>query len=367
MDPESIFLSELFAAHIIGSHRVLPLPVKSLTTEVTDAFKFESMPYVQSLLQDKYKEEEDRLSQENGDVMTEDQYAQKNRARQIVQLVRVDKQDEKRMERAKEKAKRVASYLMSNESAFANLETPSASLKLLTDSLTSVAGLENIGTEVYVFALNGFEHTIELDEKSWSAKMICRAVLVVAFGVAQMVFSAYLELKSFGLATPQAAGFFSEGVSDVLFGLSALWTGKNFTWADYRAHKLESIKMTAVALATGAFFSKIFNCITSTSFGSKIRGSALIRDKIGTSRLTRKVVKNIGTRTVSRIGFGLASQGVEQLVQSKLRQECQSLGKKLVEDVKESVDKIGLGETLGNLYQLKGAPEAGRVMDSKVV
>jgi len=356
--PERSLLCDLFAAQIIRSHQVSKLPDKSITSEVTDVLHItEQCPCIQLILEEFYND---------GKISPFQEKMVNSMANFILQssIPIINKDEAERREKNKEKAKRIARYLINSQSAFVNLETPVGNLKQL-DSET-FEELNNIGTELYVFALNGLEHIIEIEDKKWSIKMIIRSVIVIAFGVAQIIFSAYIELQSFGLATHLAAGFLSEGISDILYGFSALTTGKNFTWADYRVHKLESIKMTAITVAVGAFFSK---GVPSKSFGSKVRPPGLIKDaaseSMSKSQMIWKVVKANGGQIGKRIALGALSHGVEQLVNSKLRDFCEQLGKEVVVDVKKAVDDVKLNESLDNLCRVKGNKEAGRVLDSK--
>jgi len=140
---------------------------------------------------------------------------------------------------------KIVAYLKSNQAAYANLETIKASLEPVNSRLQESEERRNIGSEVQSFALVGFDDVIELSEKKWSFKMICRAIAVIAIGLAQVVLGAIVAIKSAGFMTHVSSGLISEGVSDILFGVAALWSGNNFTWADYGKHKLESMISTA--------------------------------------------------------------------------------------------------------------------------
>ncbi len=139
----------------------------------------------------------------------------------------------------------VLMYLRNHQAAYANLETVAASFKHISESIQESEAHKNIGTEIETFGCIGFDHLFELSEKKWSTKMMFRAAAVIAIGIAQVIVGAIIQIKSAGAMTHVASGFISEGISDIIFGISALMTGNNFTWADYGRHKLESMIITA--------------------------------------------------------------------------------------------------------------------------
>ena len=86
--------------------------------------------------------------------------------------------------------------------------------------------------------------------------MIFRASAIIVLGIAQVALGALIQIKFAGLMTHVASGLMSEGISDITFAVSALWSGNNFTWPDYGRHKLMNIAITAGSMGIAAAFSR---------------------------------------------------------------------------------------------------------------
>jgi hypothetical protein len=283
-----------------------------------------------------------------------------------VTIVTEDKQD----------SGRIVSFLKNHRAIYATLETPGAALESIETSIRQRSDMNNVSTELYVFRLLGFDHVIEMKEEKWSWKMILRAILIIVIGVVQVIFGALIQMKFAGVMAHVGSGLMAEGISDILFAVSALWSGNNFTWADYGRHKLMSIAITASTMGIAAVFSrgvKFFKYGFKTvgpgfKEGGKIVAQSASAMKLTTGTIVKQVVKTSCIKIGQSVALGLLSNQIESLVNSQLANLCCKLGTTLIEKINEVVVKksIEMKETLNRLYRLHGPVEAQRLVSEKM-
>ena len=80
---------------------------------------------------------------------------------------------------------RIVYFLKSRQAVYASFEKPKASLVSIERVVRG--GSDSISTELYVFGLVGFDQVIEVKEKKRQFKMICKAIVILAIGVAQLL------------------------------------------------------------------------------------------------------------------------------------------------------------------------------------
>lgn len=267
---------------------------------------------------------------------------------------------------------RIITYLMSNRPSYACLETPDATLKPIEESTTHRRDLENIAMQLYVFSLNGFEHTFSLNEKKWSTWTILKSMLVIIVGLSQVVLGAVIEAISAGWMTYVATGLVSEGVSDILFGLQALISGNGFTWADYKRHKLASLCTTVMAIGIGAILSKGVSVWKygwkTTGPGFKYGGKEVAKTvskewlKETGQTITKQVIKSSAVQIGKGVGLGIVNYAVEGLVRQKMTEVCNAVAAKFISNTTSEIDKVSLKETLEDVYRLHGPEEASRII-----
>lgn len=115
------------------------------------------------------------------------------------------------------------------------VDTPKLSLKPLLDVLKRT----NLPvTELPRFSLNGYDKLFALEEKEWTWRMILNTFVVFAFSLAQILVGIALGI------TPIGAYAFAEGVSDLAFVGTSMFTG-HCTWRGYIQHKLVSALFTS--------------------------------------------------------------------------------------------------------------------------
>ena len=241
-------------------------------------------------------------------------------------------------------AKLIASYLKGNRPALSDLETPDASLSHIREALKSVQG---IATEEYVFGLNNFDDFIQIGDQRWSWKMIGRSFFVIALGIGQLFAGAYTDIQSFGLMTQVGSGLISEALFDLSYGLSALYSGQNFSWTDYAKFKRENMFKTAAFCGIGACLSRGKSAL---EIGLKFGQAA---------KAATKTALIIGGTSVSLV---LVFNGVQSLVDKYLTSFLTSffskIREKLTGDIEAAVHKHPIGETLVTLYRKYGREEA---------
>lgn len=134
---------------------------------------------------------------------------------------------------------KVVSILKEKRGQLANFKNPTVKLKPLCDQLKGkLDHVENIN----IFSLNGLDQLLHLGEISWSSAMLWRTTGVAALGTGQLVASGLIELVSLGTLTRGAAVFYYEGISDILFAVSAITSG-DLQWSDYGKHKTASLAL----------------------------------------------------------------------------------------------------------------------------
>ena len=269
----------------------------------------------------------------------------------------------------------ILSYLRGKQASYANLETPQATLKSLRHQLKeSQAGargqkVDNINTELAIFGLIGFDEIVDLNEQKWSFKMILRSAVVIVVGLAQVFAGAMIGLYSAGMMTHVSAGLLSEGISDIIFALSALRSGNNFTFGDYGRHKIESIAITACSIGVGCLLSR---GVKFFKYGFKVAGPALQGASQSTSVVAlgfREAAKEAAKITLLKVAksasVSLLNQGVHIMVSQTLRSFCQQIATKLLDSINEKLKDIqNLRETLANLYKKHGSEAEKKVSET---
>ena len=264
----------------------------------------------------------------------------------------------------------ILGYLRSKQASYANLETSQATLKplrlQLKESLTGGGGqkVDNINTELTMFGLIGFDEIVDLNEQKWSYTMIFKSAVVIAVGLAQVYAASMIGLFSAGMMTNVSAGLLSEGISDVMFAMSALWSGNNFTFGDYGRHKLESVIITAGAIGVGCLLTR---GVKFFKYGFKMAGPALQGASQTTSVVAlgfREAAKEAAKITLLKVAksvtVSMLNKGVHVLVTQSLRSYCQQIASKLLGAINEKLKDIQyMKETLAKLHKKYGA-EAGR-------
>lgn len=273
---------------------------------------------------------------------------------------------------------RVLIYLKSNRAICATLETPDASLQSIEFAMRHErSDLVNVNTELYVFQLVGLYHVIEMTEQKWSSVMIFRASVVIAFGMAQVAVGALIQMKFAGMMTHAASGLMSEGLSDIAFAMSALWSGNNFTWADYGRHKLMSIAITAGSMSIAAVCSrgvKFFQYGQKTvgptfKEGGKLAAQSASALKLTAGEITKEVVITSCKRIGENIAFGFIDQQIESIVNSQLSVAFRKMGSELMEKIHQMAADdhfASMRDNLGQLYRLHGPLEAQRLAYEKM-
>ena len=272
----------------------------------------------------------------------------------------------------------ISSYMRSRQAVYAALKSPQASLESIGPAMRQRKDMKNTSRDLEVFDLIGFDDVIKLEEKKekWSWKMIFRVAVIIAFGIAQVAAGLLIQMKFAGMMSHVGSGLISEGISDVMFAVSALWSGNDFTWADYGRHKMISLAVTAVTFSVAAAFSR---GVKFFKYGSKAVGPGLQEGgkvisqsasamKLTTGTIVKEIAKQTAIKIGSNVALGLISKAVESLVHSKLAEFCKELGTKIIGTINRYiVGTFGrLEATLARLYHSHGLARAQRIVEKKM-
>lgn len=159
----------------------------------------------------------------------------------------------------------IISYLKSHQAAYATVETPVASLlESINRDILDKNNIEDFSSDI--FDLTGLSHAIIISQQKWSSNMIYRSVTILVIGIVLVLAGTVLyKLKLTGLLASAVNNahplLLAKGAADIIFALSALATGDNLTWADYRQHTITNptVYLNKWKTATMDRFTTFFN------------------------------------------------------------------------------------------------------------
>jgi golgin subfamily B member 1 len=225
--------------------------------------------------------------------------------------------------------------------------------------------------------LNEEHEIISWDEAKWTLKIVKGALAVAVLGIAQIAIGVGIQFCTSGWGTQVGSAFISEGVSDIMYSIGALISGR-FTWADYKKHKLVSIAFTALTFGIASFLSRK---ATYSVFGRELAmpGTEVVRngvvhqatDLAGRHLITKNTIglfattglKKIGSKVVEGVAFGLVSATVDKIIDSQLRSVCSVIARQTRQSVTESIEKHEVNSTLIQLHITFGSKKANEKVD----
>jgi golgin subfamily B member 1 len=196
-------------------------------------------------------------------------------------------------------------------------------------------------------------------------------------GIVQIAIGVGIQFCTSGWGTQVGAAFISEGVSDIMFSISALVSGR-FTWADYKKHKLVSLAFTALTFGIASFLSK---GATASLFGRELMmpGTEVVRngvvhqatDLAGRHLITwntvglfaKTAMKTVGSKVVEGVAYGLVSATVDKIIDSQLRSVCSFIARQTRQSVTASIEKHEVNSTLNQLHIAFGSKKANEKVD----
>ena len=157
------------------------------------------------------------------------------------------------MHQFKSNASFIICTLKNQQSTILELETPEISLRKLVDVLED--SIQDKQDVLGWFSDNQCDLVITLAEQKWSRKSTLTALSVIAIGVAQIAVGAVLLVSSSGVASLLSSALFSEGVSDMMFGIEGLARG-HCNWSQYFSHKMVNVAITVATGGINAIFAR---------------------------------------------------------------------------------------------------------------
>lgn len=200
---------------------------------------------------------------------------------------------------------------------------------------------------------------------------------VAVLGIVQIAIGVAIEFCTVGWGTQVGAAFIGEGISDIMYSIGALVSGR-FTWADYRKQKLVSLAFTALTFGIAGIFSKGANV---SRFGRELvmPGTEVVRNGVvhqatnlaGYQLVTRNTAglfaraafKRIGTKALEGVAYGLVSASVDKIIDSQLRSVCEFIARQTRQAVTKSVESHEVNRTLHELHVAFGAKKANAIVD----
>ncbi|XP_046489758.1 uncharacterized protein [Neodiprion pinetum] len=247
---------------------------------------------------------------------------------------------------------------------------PDSHLKPLTEhvALNKLVKIE----EVRIFNLNGLDEILLLEEKKCTRKMIFNAATVIVGGVCQIGLGTAIENFSMGVMKNFSSAFFTEGISDIWYGISAAKSGY-VNWKDYKQHKIQSLIFTTITCGVGPYFPRGTKV---SVFGHKITGPSLelggkasasssyeLMTAVGRVGVARGVGKRITSKTLIAMASELAKAGIDMLVKKKLQVWCNGIRSKILSDIEKEVGNHCITAKLEAVYRKLGRVEARKLIN----
>ncbi len=227
--------------------------------------------------------------------------------------------------------------------------------------------------ELVVFNISGFEHVIDTVEKKYTWKMIFSTIIVIGIGICQIIIGTLIQYKSLGAGTFLASALMQEGISDILYGMQCFYHG-HFSWKDYANHKWTSMAITAATMGLGALVAK---GIKYNKYGVKLFGPTWMQkgaDAIGKAAeksgkggihisIFNTLAKSAGYKILQGLAFGAANIAISYAYDKGIKRIAESVSTKILSNVTESVNRVGLSQQLETLVTKCGVSKAQEILD----
>ncbi|KAF6205681.1 hypothetical protein GE061_019854 [Apolygus lucorum] len=246
-----------------------------------------------------------------------------------------------------------------------NLDVPSFGSEALTEAFPSGDFLN--AQEMYSFISNGLGEILILEEKTYTLRMMLNTTLVICMGICQIAIGAIIDMWSVGAMTYVGNAFISEGISDIIFAISAMRSGY-FSWDDYGKHKIESMVLTVASAGIGAYWSRgtklsrVGNklCAPGAMIGevkaSQTVGAQVLRT--ADKSIGKEIIKHISLKTIEGVGFGLANMAVDSTVDNCLQGLCDGIASEIMTNVEDEFKSHNIASVLRRAFEVLGENDA---------
>ncbi|EFN78490.1 Protein translocase subunit secA [Harpegnathos saltator] len=262
--------------------------------------------------------------------------------------------------------KNIVKTLESLQNTLKTLDVPDCSmmplLKYMETSEFFSSGDYSI-EELRVFAMNGLDDLLVVQEQRWSRKMIFKAAAVVVFGIMQIILATILQIFWASTMTYLAGALISEGVSDIFFAILAFRNGY-FSWKSYMKHKIMNLAITGLKFSLKAMFSSASetssyeNSIVEpnvSSVGKQVFNELAHK---GTHFLQQEFTKRVAISSMQGVTFDLTSANVDWIIYDYMKDVCRDIGSFIMERIGEAIEMHVTCDALKMAYRTLGRQDA---------
>lgn len=176
---------------------------------------------------------------------------------------------------------------------------------------------------VNVFSLNGLDSLLHLGEKRWSWAMLLRTAVVAAFGIAQLVTSAYIGFKSLFTQSPETYKFRFEGIDTIQFAFGALTSGY-LQWSDYEKYKTARL---VYSISTNVWaYSNRYTGIDGKALRFNQKSSSF---NFQNTKVVRQFARKFTNDLEKTLTFSQIEQQIESYIESVLSSMSNSVDKEI--------------------------------------
>lgn len=245
--------------------------------------------------------------------------------------------------------------LTSSRGQYLLFETPSLSLTPLLDVLLE----RKLSSEIEIFALNGFDQLIVLEEKKWTLATQCNILCIVVFGVCQIAVGAVLE--ALFPANLNGLQLIAGGMSDLIFAVSCCFSG-HCSLKNYLLQKVISTALTWSTQLCTLFRSAFGQKVTGMSFQSIKQGFTKAFGLVSGNSTVGKVVKNCSVRIVTAISQGLIYSAVDHVIESQLDKISLAITELFNYNINKTVDNHSVTAHIKEICSRYGPDESKKII-----
>ncbi|EFN78488.1 Protein translocase subunit secA [Harpegnathos saltator] len=260
--------------------------------------------------------------------------------------------------------KNIVKTLEALQNTFKTLDVPDCSMMPLLQHIETSKFFNSDdypSEELQIFAMNGLDDLLVVQEQRWSWKMIFGAAAIVVFGIMQIILATIIQIFWASSLTYIAGALISEGVNDIFFAISAFRSGY-FSWKNYMNHKILSLAITALKFSFKAMFSSDANNVVETNVPSagteitEMSGKQVFEELAhkGAHLLQQEFTKRVAINTVQGVTFDLMSANVDWIVHIYMQHLCQDIGCFMMEEIDKAVEEHIVSDTLRTAYRTLG-------------
>ncbi|XP_019695841.2 uncharacterized protein LOC105180820 [Harpegnathos saltator] len=275
--------------------------------------------------------------------------------------------------------KNIVKTLEALKNTFKTLDVPDCRMMSLLKHIEisgSFGSNDYPNEELQIFAMNGLDDLLILQEQRWSWNMIFKAAAVVVFGIMQIILAIVIHIFSAGTMTCMIGALVSEGVNDIFFAISAFRSGY-FSWKSYMHHKIISLAITGLKFSFRAMLPSAnetlsyANSIVESNISSADIEMTTTLDKQvsnevtrqGTRLLKNEFTKRVAMSTVEGVAFSPKDASVDWIVSKYVQNLCRDIGSFMMKEIDKAVEEHIISSTLKTAYRTLGQQNAEAMIE----